>query len=258
MTDTSVEPSITVAGRRLAGRWPVVAFAVAVALVGLAFSQLLPLAVFVALRRAGVSLSVVPAITLQIVLTELVGFGGATWVVLRLRGRGFDYVHVRWPTLGDVAWMVGGSVLVLALYFGVVVSAALAGVPLAQSQIGVLGEGTPAILLVIAVLSVVLVGPMEELFFRGIVQETMREVLPARWAVLLASVTFAGIHYLTMVGPLVGKLVLLGSLLVTALVLGTAYERTQNLAVNAVVHGVYNAVLLLLAYVVLTSGFAGA
>jgi hypothetical protein len=97
---------------------------------------------------------------------------------------------------------------------------------------------------------------MEELFFRGVVQETMAEVVPETTAVVLASATFAGIHYLTYVGPFAGKLVLVGSLFLTSLVFGFAYVRTRNLLVSAVVHGGYNATLLMLAYVVFSTGLA--
>ena len=252
------ERGVDVAGRTLSGTGVVVAFAVVVAVVGLAYSQALPFAVFSGLQFLGVGLPLLVAVTLQLVLIELVGFGGATWAYLRLRSLTFVYVDVRRPTLRDLGWMLGGSVLVLVLYFGVVATAVAAGVPMARSGISVAGQANPTILLLIAVLSFLLIGPMEELFFRGIVQGTMREVLPAAPAVVLASVTFAAIHYLTLVGPLAGKLVLVGSLLVTSLVFGVAYERTGNLLVNAVIHGTYNAVLLLLAYVVFSSGMVPA
>jgi membrane protease YdiL (CAAX protease family) len=252
------ERRIVVAGRTLDGPAVVVAFAVVVALVGLAFSQALPLAVFSGLVAVGVELPLLVAVALQLLLIELVGFGGATWAYLRLRSLTVAYVDVRRPTRRDLGWMLGGSLLVLVLYFGVVSVALAAGVPMARSGISVAGEANPSILLLLAALSFLLIGPMEELFFRGIVQGTMREVLSPTLAVLLASVTFAAIHYLTLVGPLAGKLVLVGSLLVTSLVFGFAYERTGNLLVNAVVHGTYNAVLLLLAYVVFSSGMVPA
>jgi hypothetical protein len=256
-TTPSEETSgIVVANRVLRRPAIVVAFAVVVGLVGLGFSQLLPIAFFLGLNAVNVSLPPLVAVTLQLLLIQLIGFGLATLAYLRLRGRSFEYIHLRWPTLRDLGWMIGGTITVLILYFGVVIVAVAAGVPLARSGISVAGEANPNILLLIAALSFLLVGPMEELFFRGVVQETMREVLPASVAVGLASVTFAGIHYITLVGPLGGKLVLLGSLLVTSLVLGFAYERTQNLVVNAVIHAVYNAVLLLLAYAVFSAGLA--
>ncbi|WP_255150234.1 CPBP family intramembrane glutamic endopeptidase [Halorarius halobius] len=248
--------SVTVAGRTLSGPGTVVGFAVVVALVGLGFSQLVPVAFFEGLDALGVSLPSLVALGVQLLLIELVGFGLATLAYLRLRGLPFDYVNLRWPTLRDAAWMVGGSLLVLVLYFGVVASAVALGAPLARSGLSVAGEANPDILLLVAVLSFLLVGPMEELFFRGIVQGTMREVLSATPAVVAASTTFAAIHYLTLVGPLAGKLVVLSSLFITSLVLGFAYERTGNLLVNAVVHGAYNAVLLVLAYVAFRSGLA--
>jgi hypothetical protein len=100
---------------------------------------------------------------------------------------------------------------VVVLYFAVITAAVAAGVLLARSAISVTGEAVPTTFLVVAKLSFLPVSPMEELFFWGVVQETMAEVVPGTTAVALASATFAGIHYLTYVGPLAGKLVLVGS-----------------------------------------------
>lgn len=256
MQRTPSPSGVVVADRPLRRPVVVVAFAVAVALVGLTFSQALPLAVFTGLDAVAVSLPPLVAVTLQLLLIQLVGFGLATAAVLRVRGLSWAYVRVRRPTLRDLGWILGGSLLALVLYFGVVAGAVAAGLPLARSGISVAGEANPDLLLLIAALSFLLVGPMEELFFRGVVQETMREAVSAPVAVLLASVTFAGIHYVTLVGPLGGRVVVLASLLITSLVLGVAYERTGNLVVNAAIHAVYNAVLLVLAYAVFVSGVA--
>lgn len=254
-TNASDEP-VSLAGLDLHTPWTVVLLAVVLAAVGLAVSQLLPWAAFRGLDAAGASLPSLASVALQLVLTELVGFGGMAWLYLRLRGLPRDYVHLRWPTRRDAAWVVGGTLLVVVLYYLVVVVAVLAGVEISPTAIGEYGRAEPRGLLLIAALSVVLVGPMEELFFRGIVQETMREALPSRLAIPLASATFALVHLITLRGPPLGQAVLVGSLFLTTLVMGYAYERTRNLAVNAAIHGGYNAVLLLLAYAVITSGMA--
>ena len=258
MVSTDVAPSsgIDVAGRRLDGPWVVVAFAVLVAALGLLVSQLVPVAVFAPLALAGIELPSLLAVGLSLVLVELVGFGGSTWVYLRLRDLNADYVGLRRPTLRDLGWMVGGTVLVVVAYFVYMSVAVALGMPTVRSGISLYGETEPTGLLLIAALSFVLIGPMEELFFRGIVQGTMREVLSANVAVPLASFVFAVIHFLTLTGPFVGQVVVIGSLFITSLVFGYAYERTGNLAVNAVIHGGYNAVLLVLAYLVFSSGLA--
>jgi membrane protease YdiL (CAAX protease family) len=41
---------------------------------------------------------------------------------------------------------------------------------------------------------------------------------------------------------------------VTSLVLGAAYERTRNVVVPALLHGLYNATLLTLSYVAVVTG----
>lgn len=242
---------VDVAGFELRRPWAVAVFAAVVAAAGFGFSQLLPLAAFRGLD-VGASLPPLAATAVQLLLIELVGFGGASWFYLRLRGLPPSYVGLRWPTLRDAGWIVGGSLLIVVLYYAIVIAAVLAGVEIEPTAVGEFGMRNPRGLLLIAFLSIVLVGPMEELFFRGIVQGTMREAMPAKYAIPLASAAFAAVH----VFSFRGQAVLLGSLFLTSLVLGYAYERTGNLWVAAGMHGGYNAIVALLAYLVLVSGVA--
>jgi len=243
--------SIVFAGRSLDGPALVVGFAVAVCVVGLGFSLVVPAVLIVGLQFLGVELPLVLTYAAELLLTDLVGFGLATGAYLRLRGLSREYVHVHRPTRRDLGWMVGGSAAVLVLYFGFMAAAAALGAPSARSGISIAGNTDPNVLLLIAVLSFVLIAPMEELFFRGVVQETMSEAVPGLVAVVLASLLFAAVHVITLVGPLAGALVSLTSMFITSLVLGFAYLRSRNLLVNVVIHGTYNATLLLIGYVML-------
>ena len=74
-------------------------------------------------------------------------------------------------------------------------------------------------------------------------------------AIGLASVVFAGLHWVALTGGSpAGNLAALGVLLVPAIVLGAAYEYTGNIVVPALIHGFYNATLFTLLYVVVVYG----
>ena len=88
--------------------------------------------------------------------------------------------------------------------------------------------------------------------FRGLVQGTLRENFHPARAIILASALFASIHLFSLSGE--GKLVYIGIAFVLALVLGAAYEYTDNLAVPAVIHGTYNAVQFAESYLAATGG----
>nr|WP_233265024.1 CPBP family intramembrane glutamic endopeptidase [Halomarina oriensis] len=111
------------------------------------------------------------------------------------------------------------------------------------------------LLLLLVPLSLVLVGPGEELFYRGVVQGWLRESFGPVGAVLTASVLFASIHVPGLVGASATSVVAtLAIITFLAVYLGALYEYTGNLVVPALVHGLYNATQFLLAYGQATGG----
>lgn len=107
----------------------------------------------------------------------------------------------------------------------------------------------PSIALVFGALSVVLIAPAEELFFRGAIQGRLRDDFDAVPSILGASLVFGAYHLANFSGSVLGAV--LGALVIggISLLWGYAYERTGNVAVPILVHGLYNLTLLLVAYV---------
>lgn len=100
--------------------------------------------------------------------------------------------------------------------------------------------------LYLTVVTIVLVGPAEELIFRGIAFGELRRLWGPAPAVVLSSLVFASIHLWSFSGE--GLYVSLGMVLVLGSVLAVVYERSGNLLVVALVHGLYNAVQFLVSY----------
>ena len=97
-------------------------------------------------------------------------------------------------------------------------------------------------------LSFLLIGPGEELLFRGVVQGRLRESFGPVGAVVLASAGFAPAHILALTGSVVQLAVSIAVLFVPALVFGAVYERTKNLTVPILIHGAYDATIFGIAY----------
>ena len=163
-------------------------------------------------------------------------------------------IPARLPTRREAGWVLGGTVLALTVVTALSVLVAALGIEAAPNAIGVIGSERPAVLLALAVLSILAVGPAEELLFRGAVQGRLREAFGPVGAVLGASAIFAAVHAFAVVGTVGATLVTVSILMVTSLVLGAAYERTRNVVVPALLHGLYNATLLTLAYVAVVAG----
>lgn len=162
-------------------------------------------------------------------------------------------IPLRRPTRRDVGWVAGGTLLALAGVTVALVALSSLGIEAAPNAIGGFGEEMPVVFLALAVLSVLAIGPAEELLFRGAVQGRLRATLGPVGAVLGAGALFASVHALAVVGTLGATLTTVAVIFVLSLVLGVAYERTRNILVPALLHGFYNATLFVAAYV----GMAG-
>lgn len=193
------------------------------------------------------------ALAAAIVLGQYVGFVG--WALAYLRSRGLDwagvrsYLGVRVPTLRELGIVIGGWALIfgsLLVVVWVVVQAA--GAQPAENQTQQLVENLPVLIPPLIVIMFLVVGPAEEILYRGVVQGRLRERFGAPTAILLASAIFAVVHWVALTGGASARLTTIAILLVPSVVLGAVYEYTGNLVVPALIHGLHNSVLLALFY----------
>lgn len=234
-----------------------VVLGIAIAFVGLASGALLVRGAAFLLETSGVSVTPGLAVLLSAVLLQGVAFGGVSLAYLRVRGLDLSFVGLAVPDLREALAAASGYVLALLGAFSMVFLVFLADLDPARNRIADLGEGNPEVFLLLAVISFLLIGPGEELLFRGIVQGSLREVFEAPAAIVLATVIFAAAHTPSLAGPLSGRALTVGLLFVPGLVLGIAYEYTDNIAVPALIHGAYNATLFVLAYASFKFGDVG-
>ncbi|MFW5965211.1 MAG: CPBP family intramembrane glutamic endopeptidase, partial [Halodesulfurarchaeum sp.] len=170
---------------------------------------------------------------------------------LRLRGLAArTYVGYGIPGFRDLLWAGAGYVGAFAL----IILAGLAlsffqAEPETANQAAQLGIENPEFLLWLVPLSLFVIAPAEEFLFRGVVQGRLREAFSARVAIPIAAAIFALVHYVSLTGAAGDRLVAVAVLFLPSLVFGVTYERTKNLVVPILVHGFYNATLVLLLYV---------
>jgi membrane protease YdiL (CAAX protease family) len=187
-------------------------------------------------------------------LTFLVGGGLATlWLgifgLAYLRFRPVRiYYGIRWPTLRDAGWIVGGVVLsvILALLVEIVVipfgdggattisSAASISNPLLIYSIFLIGN-------------LVFIAPIEEFLYRGVIQGRLRESFGPVAAISTTSIGFALGHIPSywFGGSDIVSVSVGGALLGIAaggLVLGAIYEWTESLLIVTLIHGLLNSI----------------
>ena len=188
---------------------------------------------------------------------QVIGFGGLTAAYLWYRGYDFhsgaSYLGLRWPSLRELGVALGGLLGMIVLLAVVSVVVSLFSSPAENVAAQGAAEEPDVIPAMIAVM-ILIVGPFEELLYRGIVQSRLRERFSMVPAILAASVVFASVHA---AGALAGSpteiLTTVFVLFVISLVLGYLYEYTGNIVVPALVHGAFNSFQLTGIYLTETS-----
>lgn len=240
---SSVSPDSDSDARSLRARVRALLVAVLLAGLGIAVGSILVLAAGALLSLAGVAITPVLSIVISLALATGVGFGGVALLYLRYRDFGLSYVGVRVPSLRELAYVFGGYVAALGLVFSAAVVISSVGVEGGTNNAAQLGMENPEVLLLLIPASFLLIGPGEELLYRGVVQNRIRERFPAVVAIPVASLIFASIHYFSLSGAPSARLISISVLVLPTLIFGVVYELSDNIVVPALTHGAYNATL---------------
>jgi membrane protease YdiL (CAAX protease family) len=167
-----------------------------------------------------------------------------TWGYLGLTDRDLSFIDVRRPTLREIGWTIGGLLVLFGTLFVIDAIMQSTGVESAEHSTAQRAQDNPELMLVLVPLAILIIGPFEELLYRNVIQKSLYETFSRPGAVAVASVIFAAVHVLAYATAGLGAVIAsLGTIFGLALVLGTIYERTDNLVIPALIHGAYNALL---------------
>ena len=183
---------------------------------------------------------------------QFLGFGVAIVGYLALTDE-WDLIPVRLPSLRGVGLIVVGVVALVGAQLAIARVLTATGVQVAQNQVVATGQQDPRYFLYMIPVTILLVGPFEELVFRGGVQGVLRRTWGPSVAIVLASVLFGLVHWVALIGGSGSSIAYVTVAATLGLVLGSLYERSRNLLVPAVVHGLYNTVLFGAQYLAATS-----
>lgn len=155
----------------------------------------------------------------------------------------WDLVGISRPTALDAALVVVGGLVLFAFQYGALFVLGEAGLTTGQNR-AVVPDGDPVTYyLVMIAVSLLVVGPVEEVLFRGVVQGGLRRAFDAAPAILLASLAFGLVHLPSVSGTPAERWSYVAVVVALGCVLGVLYERTDNIIVPGLAHGVYNAVI---------------
>jgi len=196
--------------------------------------------------------------TVGLLIASLLGSQAAFALVaiayVRRRGEPVGAIGIEVPdVVGFVLVAVGVvSAFVLAIAAGTGVQ--LLGLEAAENSTASTASDVPTAFLLLIPIAIVVVGPAEELLFRGVVQRRLREVASAPVAIGTASALFAAVHVIALQGGLAARLTTIAVLFFPALVFGVLYEYKRNIVVTSLVHGIYDAIIFGALYLASTMG----
>jgi membrane protease YdiL (CAAX protease family) len=210
------------------------------------------ISVVVVLVSSPLGLSAGVLLVVGTAIGQYVGFGGLALGYLRRRGFTWEqvrsYVGVRIPSLREIGVVVAGYLAIVVL---LVIVAGIASMFLpepAENEATGVAADNPGIVPGMVLMMFLVVGPMEELLFRGIIQNRIRERLDAIPAIVIASAIFATVHVVALAGDPSGMLVTVFILFFPATVFGAVYEYTGNVVVPALLHAIHNSVIVSLIF----------
>lgn len=185
---------------------------------------------------------------LALTLLQFVGFGLAIAGYLLLTSD-LDLIKYHWPSRTEWLFIVGGMVALLAMQYSLGALLAQFGLEAGENQVVLLGRANPRFFLYMIVVSVFVVGPMEEILFRGMVQGLLRRAVSDWPAIIFTAVLFGFVHVWAVLGTPDQQFVYAIIATVLGVILGYLYERTDNIVVPALAHGTYNAALFAIQYI---------
>lgn len=172
--------------------------------------------------------------------------GGSAISICYLTGA-ISYVRLSRLNNSDIKYIVVLVVILSLLQLLLSVIGMLTGIEPGQNEAVSLGKSKELFYLYMIPVMILLVGPAEEFIFRGIIQGSITAQINWKIGVISSSILF-GMAHVSVAGGGWDGIVYAGVSGSFGLFLGYYYEKTQNLIVPALSHGIYNSILMILLY----------
>ncbi|MFB6119858.1 MAG: lysostaphin resistance A-like protein [Halobacteriaceae archaeon] len=205
------------------------------------------------LYAAGVTLTGPVQLVLSLVALQGIGFPLTAFLYLRVRDLPLSYLDFEWPSLREVGVAVGGWLLILVFIYVAASVIIATGTETAQNQAGKTAMQNPEFIPYLIPLVFLLNAPGEEILFRGVIQNSLREHFGSAASILLAASMFAPAHVIALLGSWQAVAVSISLLFIPAVVFGAVFEYTDNLTVPSLCHALNNSFIFLLVYVSATA-----
>lgn len=173
----------------------------------------------------------------SVVGLQVLGFGIAGALVAIDRRDPLSYLRV--DSLDQWVVFYGAAVGLVMMLLTVAMTLLFRVLAIDRPEAAIGVSPDPMFYVLLFLLSTFVAVPMEEVFFRGIVQARLEEQFHSAIAIGVTSLLFVVVHTSVSVGA-GGELVALGLFFTISVVLGVSYTATENLFVPIIGHAIFN------------------
>jgi len=192
---------------------------------------------------------------------NFVGIALAGAIYLAVTDRRMGYVDLRMPTKQGWIYAIAGVVGILVFYVLVAVAVSMLSLPSSENNVMTYIGDDPTMVLIMIGVVFFFNAPAEEFLFRNVVQKRLYEAFSRTHAIVIASVIFALVHfvsYAVLSDSLLATMVPIVTVFGGGLIFGYLYAKSENLLVPILSHAVYNGFQFGLVYLALVYDLEGA
>lgn len=187
-------------------------------------------------------------------------------ILLGFTKKGFDKTKLIKEILIGLGFAVVGVTLVLSISFLMeIILSLIFGYETIQDLFGTAGEVDTMIasadilsIFLLTLIMILIIGTTEEVLFRGFLQKGLVRSLGKPWGIVITALIFSSIHLIGIFMSLGSPIIFIISFLFNffpffaiSLLLGLLFNwRKENLIAVMITHGVYNALTIILAFIV--------
>ncbi|TKJ20798.1 MAG: hypothetical protein CEE42_14515 [Promethearchaeota archaeon Loki_b31] len=187
-------------------------------------------------------------------------------ILLGFTKKGFDKTKLIKEILIGLGFAVVGVTLVLSISFLMeIILSLIFGYETIQDLFGTAGEVDTMIasadilsIFLLTIIMILIIGTTEEVLFRGFLQKGLVRSLGKSWGIVITALIFSSIHLIGIFTSLGSPIIFIISFLFNffpffaiSLLLGLLFNwRKENLIAVMITHGVYNALTIILAFIV--------
>jgi len=188
----------------------------------------------------------------------LLGVGTFVFIVIASKWDKFSYdyfevIHWKNISINHIKWIgicITG-LLVTNFTFGFIFT--YLNLDVAENAVLGVAESNPIYLLYLIPIMLFFVGPAEELLFRGVLQGVLRDAFNTKISIFITSLLFGFIHTSAAGGFSNEAMLYILTTFMLGIILGYIYELKESLIIPIVAHGIYNSILVIVAYYQMTA-----